>query len=161
MIFTAGLHLVIIIERSWRSITPSLLPSPLGPGDGLGLDDEGDGDGDGLGEGLGLGEGDGDGLGATEGEGDGEGEGLGDGLGEGEGDIDGLGEGAIPPGIAPAAKLWISVSFKARFQYMTSSMTPFKVSSVSKGLRPIMIWAVPLVVGDPWVGIKAGGELLT
>gem|GEM_PF-6083581 len=60
----AGLHLLNIIERSWRSTLPSLLPSPLDSGEGLG-DGNGLGDGEGLGEGLelGLGEGEGDGLG--------------------------------------------------------------------------------------------------
>ena len=53
----AGLHFVNMIERSWRSTLPSLLPSPLdrglGDGDGLGLAD-GDGLGDAATEGEGL-----------------------------------------------------------------------------------------------------------
>lgn len=85
VIFMAGLHFESRIDKSAKSITPSLLPSPLPEGntlaEGFGLED-----GDGLGRiiGLGLGDGEGDGIGDGEGEGDGEGDGIGDGLGEGD-----------------------------------------------------------------------------
>lgn len=50
-----------IIDKSWRSTLPSLLPSPLACGDALG-------DGDGLGDRLGEGDGLGDALELGEGE---------------------------------------------------------------------------------------------